>query len=107
MKTFQEWIKEYRDDQTSDEPRKLSFRNGDLIKAIQLDAYEKGIRDAAEKADDYNDDLKEAVKHIEDDNVCSHAAQWYVIARNDAAKAILSLLTKPKDKDLDDCFPLG
>ena len=50
MKTAEEWVKEYGEDRTNGllgNPRKLKHRNGDYIRAIQLDAYKAGMTDSA------------------------------------------------------------
>jgi hypothetical protein len=52
MKTVSEWITQYKaerrlflDGKISQEQRKLTFRTGDLVKAIQLDAWKQGASD--------------------------------------------------------------
>jgi len=49
MKIWQEWVKEYQEHRL-DFPRdpKWRFNNGELIKAIQLDAFKAGMTEAAE-----------------------------------------------------------
>ncbi len=54
MKTAEEWIKEYNDTRYS-EDRKLIFKDGSLIKQIQLDAWKQGMTDAMEIADSLSD----------------------------------------------------
>src|ERR1017187_9326187 len=43
MKTAEEWIQAYDQDRLGDTERKLSFRSGDLVCAIQLDAMKEGM----------------------------------------------------------------
>ena len=52
MKTAEQWKEEYNNDRfLNEEPRKLSFRTGDLVRAIQADA----LRHAADIAAQFRD----------------------------------------------------
>lgn len=49
VKTAKKWYAEYCNDRKlPDSQRKLGASNGDLIRAVQLDAWKQGMTDAAE-----------------------------------------------------------